>query len=168
MIINNSSNGPRFSTDATAHDVSRFVSQRRSLPAYTSRDGATDLPGSLEELYPSLYPAPSPNFLAALGRAAAAWIASLFSRRGARHVLPAVALAVVLAARPASAASQVYGVGSGFASDPNTAYSIAYSEADTYIQECPTAVLYETVTSWSDVWNGFQFVATVNLRAICA
>lgn len=55
MIINNRYQGPRYSTDSTAHDVRRFVDTSASHAKPTAhRHAGPALEYSFDQLYPSL------------------------------------------------------------------------------------------------------------------
>ncbi len=103
MIISNRSNGPRYSTDAIAHDVAHFTAGRRSLESATQRAMITDAPESLEALYPSLYATARTNPVVAMLRACKAAVANvgraIATRRGGRHAASVSASAAAISGR---------------------------------------------------------------------
>jgi hypothetical protein len=167
MFINLRYKGPSYSTDPVAQDVTRFMARRAAPDESTPRTTASGHAGRFEDLYPSLYARPERTGLAAALRGAAAKAATILGRRrAAQHVIPAIALAVVIAAGPAFAAYPTSGYGTGSAPDSGTASSIAVTEATK--AACPYGTLTQVfVGPWSDVWNGFQWVATVYINGIC-
>lgn len=64
MVIKVRTTGPRYSTDATASNLSQFVSSRHAIETSTPRAAVTEAPLALEELYPSLFATPQPNVAA--------------------------------------------------------------------------------------------------------
>jgi hypothetical protein len=64
MIINARTAGPRYSTDATASDLSRFMTNHHAIDATEPRAAVTEAPAALEDLYPSLFATPQPNVAA--------------------------------------------------------------------------------------------------------
>jgi hypothetical protein len=143
------------------------MGRRAALQASTPHNPASGFAVRFEDLYPSLYAREERTGLAAALRSAAAKAATVLGRRrAAQHVIPGIALAVAIAASPAFAAYPTSGYGTGSAPDSGTASSIAVTEATK--AACPYGTLTQVfVGPWSDVWNGFQWVATVYINGIC-
>lgn len=84
MILTSSAKGPSYSTDSTAHAISRFVATHDTLTTATPRPSVTDVPGALEDLYPSLFAEPQRSgFMLALETFGATF-ASIFGGLHAR------------------------------------------------------------------------------------
>lgn len=172
MILNNHSNGPRYSTDPIAADVSRFVARRATLEPTELRPKAPENRYEFEELYPSLYGRSSApvrhalsKTLLAIGQRMARFLSL---RKVLRYLVPSFVLASIIVAKPASASMPVYGDGVGYSWNANIARSIALTEADAAMGgACFGGVLGRHIVFSDIVWNGDTFVATVRVEGLC-
>lgn len=103
MILTSTASAPRYSTDSTASEISRFVAARETLRASTPRPSATEAPRTLEELYPSLFAEAQPSTLDRIFGAVAAFVdrtgALLGRSRSQRHAERASRVSHAIASR---------------------------------------------------------------------